>query len=98
MTPQGGTLTLGVRAEPPWIEIEVRDTGVGIPAKNLGRIFDPFFTTKPPGEGTGLGLSVSYGVVAQHQGRIDVRSEVGRGSSFVVRLPLRSPDDKTLGG
>ena len=98
MTPQGGLLSLVVRQTPPWVEIEVRDTGVGVPAKNLGRIFDPFFTTKPPGEGTGLGLSVSYGIVAQHQGQIDVRSEAGRGSTFVVRLPLRSPDDKTLAG
>jgi len=95
--PKGGTLTLDIRESPPWAEILVRDTGVGIPAKNLGRIYDPFFTTKPPGEGTGLGLSVSYGIIATHKGEIDVRSDVGRGTSFVVRLPLSSPDDKTLG-
>jgi len=86
----GGTLTIGVRQDLKWVEVEVRDTGVGIPSKNLGRIFDPFFTTKGPGEGTGLGLSVSYGIVAQHGGRIDVRSEVGRGTVFTIRLPVRS--------
>ena len=90
--PQGGTLTVGVRELPDWIDIDVRDTGVGIPPKNLPRIFDPFFTTKAPGEGTGLGLSVSYGIVAEHKGRIDVRSEVGKGSVFTVRLPVRSPE------
>ncbi len=89
--PTGGTLTIGVRQDLKGVEVEVRDTGVGIPAKNLGRIFDPFFTTKSPGEGTGLGLSVSYGIMAQHGGRIDVRSEVGRGTAFTMRLPLRSP-------
>jgi two-component system NtrC family sensor kinase len=94
--PGGGTLSLDVRRAAPWAEIEVRDTGVGIPPKNLGRIFDPFFTTKPPGEGTGLGLSVSYGIVASHGGQIDVQSEVGRGTVFTVRLPLRSPDDQTM--
>ena len=95
--PKGGTLTLDIRESPPWAEILVRDTGVGIPAKNLGRIYDHFFTTKPPGEGTGLGLSVSYGIIATHKGQIDVRSDVGRGTTFVVRLPLSSPDEKTLG-
>ena len=88
--PSGGTLTIGVHQDLKWVEIEVRDSGVGIPAKNLGRIFDPFFTTKAPGEGTGLGLSVSYGIVAQHGGRIDVRSELGRGTVFTIRLPVRS--------
>jgi signal transduction histidine kinase len=60
---------------------------VGIPKENLKRIFDPFFTTKPKGEGTGLGLSVSYGIVAQHKGRIDVQSVVGQGTTFTVHLP-----------
>jgi two-component system NtrC family sensor kinase len=95
--PKGGSLTLDVRSAPPWAEILVRDTGVGITPQNLNRIFDPFFTTKPSGEGTGLGLSVSYGIVATHKGHIDVHSDVGRGTTFTVRLPLRGPEDKTLG-
>jgi len=53
------------------------------------RIFDPFFTTKPEGEGTGLGLSVSYGIITNHEGRIDVHSVVGEGSTFTILLPIR---------
>jgi len=68
---------------------EVADNGSGIPADVLPRIFDPFYTTKPIGKGTGLGLSVSYGIVQKHQGSIRVDSEVGRGTTFRVTLPLR---------
>ncbi len=68
---------------------EVADNGSGIPKDVLPRIFDPFFTTKPIGKGTGLGLSLSYGIVQKHQGRITVDSEVGRGTTFRVTLPLR---------
>ena len=68
----------------------VKDTGYGIEKKNLSRIFDPFFTTKPTGEGTGLGLSVSYGIVKSHGGDIVVNSEPGRGSEFVISLPSTS--------
>jgi PAS domain S-box-containing protein len=70
-------------------EVEIRfiDTGCGIPRENLSHIFDPFFTTMPVGKGTGLGLSICYAIVEQHQGQIDVRSELGVGSTFVVRLP-----------
>ncbi len=69
-----------------WIEIE--DDGCGIAGEQLPRIFDPFFTTKPVGQGTGLGLSLSYGIVRKHAGRIDVDSEVGRGTRFRVTLPV----------
>jgi signal transduction histidine kinase len=85
--PNGGKLAVSAAQTEAWIEIAVRDTGVGIQRKNLARIFDPFFTTKPEGEGTGLGLSVSYGIISQHKGRIDVESQVGKGTTFTVRLP-----------
>ena len=69
------------------VEIAVRDNGCGISKENLGRIFDPFFTTKPQGKGTGLGLSICHGIVARLGGRIEVFSEVGKGTRFTVYLP-----------
>ena len=68
--------------------VTVEDEGVGIAPRDLGRIFDPFFTTKGVGEGTGLGLSVSYGIVRDHGGAIEVASELGKGTRFTVLLPL----------
>jgi signal transduction histidine kinase len=86
--PARGTLTLrtGVEAETVWIE--VADTGAGITPEHLKKIFDPFFTTKPVGQGTGLGLSLSYGIVKKHRGDISVRSELGVGTTFRVQLPI----------
>ena len=72
------------------LSIMVADTGHGIEKKNLSRIFDPFFTTKPTGEGTGLGLSVSYGIIKNHGGDIAVASEVGKGSTFTITLPVEN--------
>jgi len=91
--PEGGTITVSAslreREAGSFLEVEIADTGIGIPRENLSRIFDPFFTTKEVGKGTGLGLSVSYGNVRAHGGYIEVRSEVGKGSRFTVGLPVR---------
>jgi two-component system NtrC family sensor kinase len=80
---------------PPMVEFSIRDNGCGIPQANLQRIFDPFFTTKEVGRGTGLGLSVSYGIVKAHGGTIKVDSVVGEGSTFRVQLPTVPPVDQT---
>ncbi|WP_371919315.1 ATP-binding protein [Pseudomonas sp. MPR-ANC1] len=89
MGAERGTITLrtGQAQDTAWIE--VADTGSGIAADTLQKIFDPFFTTKPVGQGTGLGLSLSYGIVKKHGGDISVRSEPGVGTTFRVELPLR---------
>ncbi len=86
-----GKLTLSTRAAAGGVVIEVRDNGRGISPEVLPKIFDPFFTTKEVGTGTGLGLSIAYKIVEQHGGRIDVSSEPGVGSAFVVTLPTEPP-------
>jgi signal transduction histidine kinase len=86
--PNGGLIHIISKREGKWVAIQVKDTGIGIPEQNLRRIFDPFFTTKSEGEGTGLGLSVSYGIISRHNGQIEVASKVGKGTVFTVRLPV----------
>ncbi|MDB4958793.1 MAG: histidine kinase [Myxococcales bacterium] len=98
--PDGGTVEISTRhaeqVPPPyveggtssWMAIEVRDTGVGMDDATRERIFEPFFTTKQVGEGTGLGLSVTWGIVREHHGWIDVQSTLGHGSTFTVYLPI----------
>jgi CheY-like chemotaxis protein/anti-sigma regulatory factor (Ser/Thr protein kinase) len=86
---EGNEILVRTRAFDGYVQIEVSDTGVGIPRENLARIFDPFFTTKAPGEGTGLGLAISFDLVKRAGGTIDVESEVGRGTKFMVKLPVR---------
>ncbi|WP_445001172.1 sensor histidine kinase [Halomonas mongoliensis] len=83
------TLRTGLAGELAWFEIE--DNGKGIPEEHLPRLFEPFFTTKPVGEGTGLGLALSYRIVEKHRGRIEVESQTGQGSRFRVWLPLEQP-------
>jgi signal transduction histidine kinase len=83
----GSTVEIRTSDAPSGVTVEVRDFGTGIAPEHLDRIFDPFFTTKAVGEGTGLGLSVCYRIVADHGGRIDVQSVIGHGTTFAVRLP-----------
>jgi signal transduction histidine kinase len=88
----GGTVSARTRRESAThVLIEIEDNGCGIGSEHLPHIFEPFFTTKPVGQGTGLGLSVSYGIVREHGGSIEVKSEPGRGSLFQIRLPIQCP-------
>ncbi len=100
--PQGGTVTVRTRrlpvgacpqvnSEGELVQIAVADTGVGIPPENIGKVFDPFFTSKDVGQGTGLGLSVSYGIIEGHGGHIAVESTVGVGTTFTITLPMGRP-------
>jgi two-component system NtrC family sensor kinase len=93
--PQGGRLAVrtGVNAGRN-VYVQVSDTGLGITEEDLKKVFDPFFTTKQPGRGTGLGLSVSYGIIRDHGGRIEVSSVPGRGTTFKVILPLEVPNGR----
>jgi signal transduction histidine kinase/CheY-like chemotaxis protein len=90
--PNGGSLTIRTEAVEGGVRISFQDTGPGIAAEHVDRIFDPFFTTKPEVSGTGLGLSVSLGIVQSHGGTIEVETQIGRGSTFTVALPLRLED------
>ncbi|MBI5250360.1 MAG: PAS domain S-box protein [Desulfomonile tiedjei] len=82
------TVTTSIEDSANSVRISIADTGCGIPHQLIDKVFDPFFTTKPVGEGTGLGLSVSYGIIQDHNGRIEVESRQGKGTKFVITLPV----------
>jgi signal transduction histidine kinase len=86
--PGRGTLTIKTLHLGTEIQVKISDTGVGIPRENMRKIFDPGFTTKGVGVGTGLGLSICYKIIQDHRGRIAVESEVGRGTTFTITLPV----------
>jgi len=83
----GGVTIITQAAENKQVMLQINDTGCGIPKEHLAQIFDPFFTTKPQGKGTGLGLSICHGIIERLGGKIFVASEVGKGSSFTIKLP-----------
>ena len=88
-----GTITISTRHRGNWLEIRIADTGPGIPEKIRTRIFDPFFTTKAVGKGTGQGLAIAHSVVVdKHGGTITFETELGRGTTFIIRLPLNESD------
>jgi PAS domain S-box-containing protein len=90
--PEAGDIVIRTGRQGDQVFVAISDSGVGIAAENLNRIFEPFFTTKPVGQGTGLGLSLSYSIVKKHQGRIEVESTPGKGTTFTVWLPINAPD------
>ena len=83
-----GTITVRSRSEGASVTIEIEDTGAGIPAELRERVFDPFFTTKPVGKGTGQGLTLARSIVTKHGGTLTFDSTPGRGTKFVIRLPV----------
>lgn len=95
--PDGGSLTFRLSQQSRQIVLEIEDTGIGISAEDMPKIFEPFFTTKEVGKGTGLGLAVSYGIVTEHRGKLAVRSNLGKGTTFTIYLPIteeNSPEEK----
>ena len=92
MAGEGGNLTIKTDLRDGLAEVSFTDTGCGISKEHLSKLFDPFFTTKETGKGTGLGLAISYGIVQSHGGEIEVESEVGKGSTFRIKLPIEKPN------
>ena len=89
-----GELIISTKVSKSFIEIEVCDSGCGIPQKEIKKIFDPLFTTKP--SGTGIGLAVCYGIIQKHNGIIDVKSQEGTGTKMVIKLPCEGKDAESV--
>ena len=94
MAGDGGTLTIKTNMKDGMAEVSFTDSGCGMPKEHLSKLFAPFFTTKETGKGTGLGLAISYGIIQSHNGEIDVESEVGKGSTFRIRLPIEKENEE----
>ena len=86
-----GEIHIRTRNRNGYVEVFISDTGCGIPAENIPKIFDPFYTTKDVGKGTGLGMNIAYNIIQKHNGTIDVQSEVGKGTTFCIRIPAETP-------
>jgi two-component system NtrC family sensor kinase len=95
MSGNGGTLTIKTDLKNGVAEVSFTDTGGGIAKEHLSKLFDPFFTTKETGKGTGLGLAISYGIIQSHGGDIGVESEVGKGSTFRIKLPIEKQNGES---
>ncbi len=91
-----GEIKVATRTLDGKVEIAISDTGTGIPEESLPRIFDPFFTTKEVGKGTGLGLNVAYNIIKKHKGTIDVKSQLGKGTTFIISIPVKGVDESHL--
>ena len=89
---RGGVVEVSASQRGAEVALEIRDHGTGIEPELQEKIFDPFFTTKDVDKGTGLGLAISHGIVERHEGRIEVSSEVGRGTCFSILLPMSAPN------
>ena len=89
-----GEIFISTRVKGDQAVIKIRDTGTGMSEDAIRKIFEPFYTSKEVGKGTGLGLSISYGIIQQHQGKIEVNSQPGQGSQFVISLPLHKPEEE----
>ncbi|MDH3495018.1 MAG: ATP-binding protein, partial [Acidobacteriota bacterium] len=87
--PDGGELKFRATRQRRRVQIDIIDTGIGISREDISKIFEPFFTTKEVGKGTGLGLAVCYGIITDHEGRLSVRSNVGKGTTFTISLPYK---------
>ncbi|MED5387570.1 MAG: ATP-binding protein [Pseudomonadota bacterium] len=88
-----GTITIAAEHDDQWCTLRISDDGPGIPREHLDQVFEPFYTTKPIGKGTGLGLSICHDIIRHHGGSMTVESEPGKGTTFIIKLPLKQPSN-----